>query len=318
VIPAVWCSWYQYYERVTADDVSHNLGRIVALDLPADVVQVDDGWQAAAGDWLTVAARFGDLRSLARQITDMGRRPGIWIAPWLVGRSSALYGSHRDWLVREAGPPQGPDDRDEPLSVGPAIRDECAALDLTVPAAAGYLTEVLHTLRDWGFSYFKVDFSYAGACAGRRREDMTGIAAYRAGMALIRSAIGPESVLVGCGAPLLPSVCLVDAMRIGPDIAATWEPSDPDPIGSMSAPCQRNASRNVVARAWQHGRLWVSDPDCLMLRPSVERREDWASLVARYGGLRASGDGIDELDEWGLEQTRSLLTPASPGPVTPS
>jgi alpha-galactosidase len=55
-----------------------------------------------------------------------------------------------------------------------------------------------------------------------------------------------------------------------------------------------------------------------MLRPSGERREDWASLVARYGGLRASGDGVDELDEWGLEQTRLLLAPASPTPVTPS
>jgi alpha-galactosidase len=313
VIPAVWCSWYQYYERVTAADVSHNLGRIVALDLPADVIQVDDGWQAAPGDWLTVASRFGDLRALARQITDMGRRPGIWIAPWLVGWSSALYNSHRDWLVRDANSAAH-----EPLPVGHAIRDECAALDLTVPAAAEYLSEVLRTLRDWGFSYFKVDFCYAGACEGRRRVDMPGIAAYREGMAMIRTAIGPEPVLVGCGAPLLPSVRLVDAMRIGPDIAATWDPPDAADTGSLSAPCQRNAARNVIARAWQHGRLWVSDPDCLMLRPSVERREDWASLVARYGGLRASGDGVDELDEWGLEQTRSLLGPASPSPVTPS
>jgi ABC-type oligopeptide transport system ATPase subunit len=24
--------------------------------------------------------------------------------------------------------------------------------------------------------------------------------------------------------------------------------------------------------AWQHGRFWVNDPDCLMLRPGVERR----------------------------------------------
>jgi alpha-galactosidase len=55
-----------------------------------------------------------------------------------------------------------------------------------------------------------------------------------------------------------------------------------------------------------------------MLRPSVERRADWAALVARYGGLRASGDAIDELDAWGLEQTRQLLTPVPLEPVTPS
>ena len=31
-------------------------------------------------------------------------------------------------------------------------------------------------------------------------------------------AIGAEAVLLGCGAPILPSVGGVDAMRVGPDI----------------------------------------------------------------------------------------------------
>jgi alpha-galactosidase len=309
-VPAVWCSWYQYYDRVTAADVSLNLGRIASMGLAAEVVQVDDGWAAAPGDWLTVSPRFGDLHGLARQITDMGRRPGIWIAPWMVGRSSDLLRSHPDWVVRV--PESG-----EPVPAGAGLRDECLALDLTMPAAAEYLAVVMRTLREWGFEYFKIDFCYAGAVEGRRHEDMPGVAAYRQGLNLLRSAIGPEAVLLGCGAPLLPSAGLVDAMRVGPDISVSWDPASGEE-SSWSAPCQRNASRTVVARAWQHGRLWVNDPDCLMLRPSVERRADWAALVARYGGLRASGDAVDELDEWGLEQTRQLLVPASLESVTPS
>jgi alpha-galactosidase len=239
----------------------------------------------------------------------MGRRPGIWIAPWMVGRSSALFAEHPDWVVRDPG-------SGEPASAGSALRDECTALDLTVPAAADYLSEVLHTLREWGFDYVKIDFCYAGALEGRRFADMPGVAAYREGLRLIRSALGPEAVLLGCGAPILPSVGLVDAMRVGPDISASWAP--PEDAASWSAPCQRNASRNVLARAWQHGRLWVNDPDCLMLRPAIERRADWAALVARYGGLRSSGDAVDELDEWGLAETRRLLAPASLEPITPS
>ncbi len=97
-------------------------------------------------------------------------------------------------------------------------------------------------------------------------------------------------------------------MRVGPDIAATYEPSQPHP----SLPSQRNAARNVTARAWQHGRFWNNDPDCLMLRPGVERREDWAAVMRAYGGLHSSGDGLDQLDAWGLAATRELLVTSSP------
>ena len=121
-------------------------------------------------------------------------------------------------------------------------------------------------------------------------------------------------MLLGGGAPVLAPAGLVDAMRIGPDIAAYLR-ARPE---SLSAPSQRNATRNVLGRAWQHGRLWINDPDCMMLRPSVERREDWASVLARYGGVRASGDGLDQLDSWGLETTRTLLRPSPADVFTPA
>jgi alpha-galactosidase len=182
---------------------------------------------------------------------------------------------------------------------------------VTHPDAAAYLSSVLRTMRGWGVDYFKIDFMYAGACEGRRHQDVTGVQAYQRGLRLIRDAIGPDALLLGCRAPILPSVGLVDAMRVGPDMAAGYEPAD----GNPSLPSQRAAARNTVARAWQQGRFWVNDPDCLMARPGVQRREDWAALVERYGGLRSSGDGLRNLDPWGLETTRRLLVPSPTGPV---
>ena len=298
-IPAVWCSWYQYYERVTVPDVVSNLELMASLGLPVEVVQIDDGYQASAGDWLSPRPGFGDLPGLVSRIRDAGRQAGIWIAPWLVARSSTLFGEHPDWVVRD--PASG-----EPVYAGSVVRDVCFALDVTNQAAAAYLTEVLRTMREWGIDYFKIDFCYAGAYQG--------VPEYRDGLRLIRSAIGPDAVLVGCGAPTVASVGLVDAMRIGPDIAANYEPGSE----LLSAPSQRNATRNVLGRAWQHGRLWINDPDCMMLRPSVERREDWASTLARYGGVRASGDGLDQLDSWGLGTTRALLRPSPADVFTPA
>jgi alpha-galactosidase len=276
------------------------------LALDVGVVQIDDGYQAAPGDWLIPSGRFASLPGLVRRIRDAGRRAGIWIAPALVGRGSELYARNPGWVVREEA-------TGEPVFAGHVVRQECTALDLTHPGAAGYLAGVLEQMREWGIDYFKIDFAYAGACEGLRYDVISGVAAYRAGLRLIRDAVGPDAVLLGCGAPILPSVGLVDAMRVGPDIAASYEA----PAGHPSEPSQRNATRNVIARAWQQGRFWVNDPDCLMARPGVERREDWARTVRRFGGLRSSGDGLAELDTWGLETTRRLLVPSPTAPVVP-
>lgn len=310
-IPPVWCSWYQYYERATEADILANVEAMAALDLPAEVVQIDDGYQARPGDWLVPSGNYPDLAGTAGRIRAAGRRAGIWIAPWLVGMSSRLFAEHPDWVVREPAPGGL---KGDPVWAGNVMRDDCAALDLTYPGAAAYLREVLQAMRGWGIDYFKIDFCYAGAYEGARHSLMPGVTAYRDGLRLIREAIGPDALLVGCGAPTLASAGLVDAMRVGPDIAASYEPSRPHP----TLPSQRNAARNVVARAWQHGRFWVNDPDCLMLRPGVERREDWAAVIRDYGGLRASGDGLNQLDAWGLAATRRLLATDPPAVLVPS
>lgn len=303
-IPTVWCSWYQYYQAVSQKAVLANLAAISEQDIPVEVVQIDDGYAPAPGDWLAVSSQFPDLPGLIRQITLSGKRAGIWIAPMLVGRASALYAAHPDWVVRDS-------DSGDPVWAGNVCGQDCAALDVTHPEAGSYLADVLATMLEWGVDYFKIDFMYAGAYEGRRRGHVTGVQAYREALRLIRSAIGPHSVLLGCGAPILPSVGLVDAMRVGPDIAASYEPSEPNP----SLPSQRNASRNIKARAWQHGRFWVNDPDCLLARPGIERREEWAAAVEQFGGLRASGDAVSNLDDWGLATTRRLLIPSPTVPI---
>ncbi len=104
---------------------------------------------------------------------------------------------------------------------------------------------------------------------------------------------------------------LVDAMRISPDIGTHYEPPD----GDVSQPSGRGAVLAGRARAFQHARLWVNDPDCLLARPGIERREAWAEHVRASGGLAVSSDPLRALDAWGLETTRRLLGPSSPEPV---
>ena len=71
---------------------------------------------------------------------------------------------------------------------------------------------------------------------------------------------------------------------------------------------------NSRGRAWQQGRFWVNDSDCLIAARTVERREEWAATVERYGALRGSSDRLRSLDEWGLETTRRLVVPVPADP----
>jgi alpha-galactosidase len=294
--PTIWCSWYQYFTKVTESNVETNLALLDKLDLPVDVVQVDDGYQAEIGDWLMPSGDFADVPGLFARITGTGRRAGIWTAPFLVGARSVTAAEHPEWLVRN--------DDGSPVSAGHNWAQDLYALDSTHPGAAEYLSTVYRTFQGWGIDFHKIDFIYAGALPGRRHEDVTPIEAYRRGVRLIRDSIGSDAYLLGCGAPQLPSIGLVDAMRISPDIAPTYLPPDND----VSMPGQWGAVINGVSRAFQHGRFWVNDPDCVVARPDIERRVEWAEHVSKFGGLRGSSDGLDQLDEWGLETTRRLLT----------
>jgi alpha-galactosidase len=198
--PTVWCSWYQYWDTVTEADMLTELDAMDELGLPFDVVQLDDGYQAAPGDWLSWSDRFPDVPGLLGRIRARGRRAGIWTAPLLLGLGSRLYAEHPDWAVTD--PATG-----EPVFAGDAIRDRCTALDVTNPGAAAYLAEVFGTLRGWGVGYFKVDFMYAGAVEGRRYADVTGVAAAacgpRATVCARSTAGGWRPLGACCGSPRL-------------------------------------------------------------------------------------------------------------------
>ncbi len=285
--PTVWCSWYHYFEQVTAEDILENVTALDTHDLPADVVLVDDGWSLGLGESLRPAPRFGSLEKVVRRVSDGGRRAGIWLAPFLVGADTSLARTQPAWLVGYAGRNWGQD---------------LAALDVTHPGVRDFLTVLLEPLVELGVRYFKLDFLYAGAVPGPRHSGEDHIGAYRSGLRLLREVLGPESYLLGCGAPILPSVGLLDGMRVSPD---TFHAGGED--GSRGL----RGLMPLAARTWQQGRFWVNDPDCLVARPSYRLREPWAQALTSFGGLRSVSDRIAELDDWGLDATRTLLSAGS-------
>lgn len=296
-VPPMWCSWYGYWDKVTEADILENLALVERHGLPADMILLDDGYEAGIGDWLAPREGFGSLERVVGAVTETGRRAGIWVAPFLVGHRSALFAERPEWLVGGA-------------SAGHMWDQELAVLDVTHPGAAEHLVDVFATLRGLGITHFKLDYLYAGALAGRRHAALDPVAAYRLGLELVRQGAGPDATIHGCGAPMLPSLGLVDIMRVSPDIAPTLMPRS----GDISQPSQLGARLTGAAREFLHARWWVNDPDCIMARPEVEARETWAAHIRGTGGLRGSSDPIAALDAWGLETTRELLVPTRTDP----
>lgn len=299
--PTGWCSWYMYGNRVSEADVIENLATaaLLADEIPLQVIQLDEGYQTQWGDWRERNARFpNDLRWLAARIRGSGFTPGLWLGPLTAHPKSELALNHPDWLLRTR--------RGQPVSPGLISGFLGRALDPTHPDVQEHIRDLVHTaVHEWGYPYLKLDFMYAGALAGKRHNARcTRAQALRQVFQIIRDAAGSDAYIVGCGAPLQPALGLVDAMRIGPDTAPSWDPSF-GRVGRLlkrnpSLPSLRNSLRNVATRTWMHNRWWTNDPDTLLMRDTQTQLTDdevlaQATLIGLSGGLLLLSDKLDAL-----------------------
>lgn len=300
---AGWCSWYHYFGDLGEDDIRSNLE--LATEWPFDLFQVDDGWQPAIGEWGRTRYH-SDLAALAAEVAAAGFQAGIWLAPFLAAPGTVPD----DWLaVHESG---------RPLvgMVNPAWGGDVHVLDTTRDDVLDHLTAVAADLVSAGWSYLKLDFTYAPAIPGTYDEPTwTGAQRVRRGLEAIRRGAGEETYLLGCGMPIGHGIGLVDGMRIGPDVAPSWEVPRKawHPAGyTDTEPATVNALRNTRSRQFLHRRLWQNDPDCLMLRPTEtdltpEQRQAWADAVAGSGGLVMVSDDLSRCGAAEQEQLSRVL-----------
>ncbi|HEY8207310.1 MAG TPA: glycoside hydrolase family 36 protein [Myxococcaceae bacterium] len=284
-VPAGWCSWYHYYTRIDERACHRNLE--LAPRFPVQVFQLDDGYQRDLGDWLTPNAKFpSGLADLARRARDAGMVPGLWLAPFLARKG-------HEWVLRDA--------RGRPVKAlwNPAwgAFRFAYALDPTHPGLRKHLRELFSTLREQGFGFFKLDFLFAGALPGvRHGPAVTSLEALRGGLQAIRDAVG-DAYLLGCGCPLEAGIGLVDSMRVGNDVTPAWSTWIDRWIGrGFEQLSTRNCLRNTLVRAPLNGRLFHSDPDCLLtqgLTPTEQRT--LAQVNALSGGTLMISDDLSAL-----------------------
>ncbi|MDD5398568.1 MAG: alpha-galactosidase, partial [Dehalococcoidia bacterium] len=315
--PAQWTHWYHFFQSITADLFIANLNTIDSIreTIPFKIVQLDDGYQSAWGDWTKCNAKFPrGLAHLSDSIKEKGYTSGLWLAPFVVDPRSKTAQQHPEWLVK--------DKKGKPIVSGYFYDFYGHALDLTQPAVLEHVRSLLETIaRKWGYGFVKTDFVYSGALPGvRQNPKMTRAQAFRKGMEAVRAGIGEDTFLLGCGCPFGPAVGIVDAMRIGPDTAPSWTPflwsvkwATPIIKSEKSIAALRNNIRHTINLSTLHQRWWWNDPDCLMVRNYDTTLGDAEvisnlSLVGLSGGLLISSDDLTRLP---VERQKlvALLTP---------
>jgi alpha-galactosidase len=232
---------------------------------------IDDQWQYRLccndAPWRQTHPDFPDMVRLAREIREVGARPGIWIRPLMTFEAFP-----ETWkLPSRPGFPEG-----------------AVVLDPSVPEVLEKIEADLRALVGWGYDLVKHDFTTfdlftkwgyemgAALTTGSWKfqddsrttaEIITGL--YRA----IRSGCG-DAVVLGCNAVGHLGAGLFELQRTGNDTSGrNWEKT------------RRNGVNTLAYRMGQHQTFFAADADCVGLTRAIpwEMNRQWLSLLAESG-----------------------------------
>ena len=283
----VWCSWYSYFGNITETRIREAVEGMRGLAF--DIVQVDDGWQPSVGDWHAGPDFPSGMAALAEHIRDGGFRPGLWLAPFIASAKSRLFHDRRHLFLH--------DGEGAPVAVGHNWGAPFYALDTTLPETVDHIVEVFSRVKAWGYDYVKLDFMYAAAIAAPRSRDVPRELAFREAVSVIRSIVGEDTYLLGCGVPVIPSIGLFDGVRVGPDTAPYWY--NRACANDYSRPGARNAVFTSLHRLWLRDAFEL-DPDVVYFRTRYnlldEAHKRYLTDLARVCDFRGTSDPVDWLE----------------------
>lgn len=255
---AGYTSWYNYFAKIDEEILLRDLEGIGRAKEYTDIFQIDDGYQTATGDWLSIDKKKfpHGVKYICDKIHAQGYKAGIWLAPFCAQITSEVARRHPDWLIK--------DDNGKTLFAHLGWGGSYA-LDIYNPEVRDYLKTVFHTiLNEWGFDMVKLDFLYTQCIKPRNGKTRGEIMCD--GVDLLREVCG-DKLILGCGVPLGACMGIFDACRIGCDVNPVFEGSFPNKIKvNNEIPSAQNSMINAVFRSHLDGRAFCNDPDVFFLR----------------------------------------------------
>ncbi len=293
-----YTSWYNCYQDISEAQILRDLEGMKTLAVKPDIFQIDDGFEPYVGDWLTVnETKFPNgLEPIIQKIHDEGYQAGIWLAPFVAEKDSALYTEHPDWFQYRGG------DR---VYAG-SNWSGAYALDPYHPEVRDYIRRSIQHYKDMGITLFKLDFLYAACMTSR--PDKTRGEIMAESMDFLRQVCGDAEIL-GCGVPLASAFGRVEYCRIGPDMSLDFDDKPFMRLLHNERPSTKHTERNTFYRRQLDGRAFLNDPDVFLLRDdntslTPRQKHTLAVCNALFGSVLFGSDDFGAYDE----DKRSLHT----------
>lgn len=290
------------------DRAERDLGKPSAME--AKPPSTRPWWWGPAADFTRHDPGGPYPSGMARTAETLRRRglvPGLWLMPFAWDPLCPALKEHPDYFVKR---------KDDGLYY---VEWAGWCLDATHPGARAFLRDaVARITHDWGYGYLKLDGLWAGMAVKQLyprpeyREDglgnarfqdpaATNVEAYRDGLRAVREAAGEGVFLLGCNVAqnrrtLGASFGLLDGMRVGRDVGASW--------GRFRPSVEMGSRLYFLNR-----RVWTNDPDCLMLRDplTTEQAQAFASWIALSGQLEMVSDWLPGLPVEKLDVVKRTL-----------
>lgn len=292
-----YTSWYNYYNKINEEIISRDLNSLANGKIKMDIFQIDDGYQTAVGDWLSVdQAKFPQgMAKVAEEIHSKDMMAGIWLAPFNAQRSSKIAHEHKDWLIN--------DEKGYHIMAG-MNWGGYYTLDFYNPEVREYIKKVFDTvLNEWKYDMVKLDFLFSVAIRpyGNRTRGQIMCDAVN----FLRECCGLKWIL-GCGVPLFPCFGMFDFCRIGADQNLFWDKNNYFTTLNNEIVSTPNAVTNTIFRRHLDGRAFCNDPDVFLLRESnikmtLEQRTLLTKINKIFGNLLFISDNIADYNEKQLE-----------------
>ncbi len=284
-----YTTWYNYYANITEDIVVNDLQALSETDARIDIFQIDDGYQTAVGDWLSInSEKFPNgMKFIADKIHEKGMKAGLWLAPLSCQINSAVAKEHPDWLIR--------DKYGRKVACG-VNWGGFYGLDTEKEEVREHIRNFFNVvLNEWGYDMVKLDFLYS-VCVVPRNGKSRGQLMCEA-MDFIRECVG-DKLILGCGVPLAPAFGKVDYCRIGADIGLEWNKFKVH----LEDVCTRTTLWNTIFRRGLNGRAFANDPDVFLLRDnnmtsSFDQRKISATINHIFGSLLFTSDNVGDYND---------------------
>ncbi len=288
-----WTSWYNYYQNISEDIILENLNAASSLSPKMDVFQIDDGYQTAVGDWLSVdSVKFPHgMKAIADAIKAQGSLAGLWMAPLVVQRDAQLVKDHDDWILK--------DSLGQPEWAGSGWGG-FYCLDLENQEVKAYIKACFDVvLNDWGFDLVKLDFLYAAAL-GHNPTKTRGQRSAEA-VDFLRECV-KDKLILGCGVPLGSAFGKFEYCRIGPDVSLDWKGNWYANLIHRERVSTHNAILNAIGRRHLDRRAFLNDPDVFLLRnTNIQMNPSQKKVLAEvnriFGSLLFTSDLISDYDQ---------------------